>query len=288
MPPFVAESQPACKHVARERRIGSLFVGAHIYPAGMTMPAHSRSGAYFGVNLQGSYQETIGGRLREGKPGTVAFHPANERHSFQIHNNVVKCLIVEMGPDWMERMGEHGSLFEQSVTFDGGRPFELAARLFDELYQSDDASTLAIEGLVLEIIAESARRIAMPLEKKPPRWLSQARKMLEEQFADPQSLDELANAVGIHPVHLSRAFREQYGTTIGEFLRQVRVQHTCEQLAGTDLPLIDIAFEAGFSDQSHFTRTFKRVTGVTPLAYRISSGRRRKGPEPQSMTGAAA
>jgi AraC family transcriptional regulator len=63
--------------------------------------------------------------------------------------------------------------------------------------------------------------------------------------------------------------------TVGEYLRRLRVEYTGRELSGSNRPLVDIGLDAGFSDQSHFTRTFKRVTGLTPAAYRSLHGRNR-------------
>lgn len=73
---------------------------------------------------------------------------------------------------------------------------------------------------------------------------------------------------GLHPGHLCRAFRQFRGQSLGECVRGLRVQFVCRRLVETEEPLHAIALEAGFADQSHMTRTFKRMTGYPPGAYR--------------------
>ena len=70
---------------------------------------------------------------------------------------------------------------------------------------------------------------------------------------------------------MARVFRQHCGVTLGEYVRKLRVDFAARQLISTDEPLTGIAFAAGFSDQSHFTRTFKRQTGMTPDAFRRNS-----------------
>jgi AraC family transcriptional regulator len=82
------------------------------------------------------------------------------------------------------------------------------------------------------------------------------------------SLSQQAACVGVHPVHLAREFRRFYHCTIGDYIRQLRIKFACEKLVQSDLPLSEIALASGFFDQSHFTRTFKQLTGKTPQAYR--------------------
>ncbi len=106
-------------------------------------------------------------------------------------------------------------------------------------------------------------------ESKPPRWIKQARDIIHEQFSTPLSLDGIAREVGVHPVHLARAFRNFYRCSVGEYLRSVRIEDACRKMTDTSTPLIEIALTAGFYDQSHFNRIFKRFKGMTPAKYRI-------------------
>ena len=85
---------------------------------------------------------------------------------------------------------------------------------------------------------------------------------------------EIAKCVGVHPVHLCRAFHDCYGQTIGEFVRELRMRWASQQLALAERSLATVAVEAGFCDQSHFNRTFKRLTGMAPGQYRSRITRR--------------
>jgi AraC family transcriptional regulator len=58
---------------------------------------------------------------------------------------------------------------------------------------------------------------------------------------------------------------------LGDHVRKLRIEFACHRLATSDTPLADIALTAGFSDQSHFSNTFKRYTGMTPAAFRRSA-----------------
>jgi AraC family transcriptional regulator len=69
-------------------------------------------------------------------------------------------------------------------------------------------------------------------------------------------------------MHLARLFRQRFGYSMGEFVRRQRIAWACGQLARSDAPIAAIALTAGFADQAHFTRTFRRVTGCTPSWYR--------------------
>jgi AraC family transcriptional regulator len=78
----------------------------------------------------------------------------------------------------------------------------------------------------------------------------------------------LAAAVGVHPVHLARVFRKFHACSVGDYVRQLRIEYASRQLATTDQPLANIALAAGFADQSHFSRTFKQHTRMLPTEFR--------------------
>lgn len=121
---------------------------------------------------------------------------------------------------------------------------------------------------MFEIMGEATRRCSVTGNKCAPRWLEQARELLQSDFAKPLRLADIAQTVGVHPVHLAQTFRKSYRCTVGDYVRQLRIEYACHELASSESPIVDIALAAGFCDQSHFTRTFKRLTGVVPSQYR--------------------
>jgi len=66
----------------------------------------------------------------------------------------------------------------------------------------------------------------------------------------------------------SREFRRYFSTTVGEFLRRKRIEHACHLVSTTNIALAEIAMTCGFSDQSHFSATFRRQVGLTPARFR--------------------
>lgn len=138
----------------------------------------------------------------------------------------------------------------------------------------DETSPLAIEGLVLEMMVEASRSHEGARGRIPPRWLEQAKDVLHAQFSTSLTLTDIAEAVGVHPSHLAREFRKHYRHTVGEYVRQLRVEYARLQISAGGGTLAEIAAAAGFADQSHFTRTFRQHTGLTPLEYQRNSLRR--------------
>ncbi|MEM1298487.1 MAG: AraC family transcriptional regulator [Pseudomonadota bacterium] len=91
-------------------------------------------------------------------------------------------------------------------------------------------------------------------------------------------LKSLADKGGVHVNQVIRDFRQVYGLTPGEFLRMKRLEHA-KQILGEGSSLTEAAMDAGFSDQSHFSRMFRKAYGMTPSAYRnLGSGNLQKNP----------
>lgn len=125
-----------------------------------------------------------------------------------------------------------------------------------------------LEALTLEMLITTERGGApTPNTDYAPIWLRQAREFLHDSFLKSLSLEEIAIAAGEHSSHLARSFRLYYHYSPGEYVRQLRMEYACRLLITSQTPLAQIAREAGFSDQSHFCRVFKRMTGMTPAEY---------------------
>ena len=150
----------------------------------------------------------------------------------------------------------------------------LAWRLAAELRASDAAAPLAAEGYALELLAATSRETrGEPYARRPQPWLRSAEELLRARIGDSVGLGELADAVGVHPTHLARAFRARHGVSVGEYGRRLRLAWAASELAGRRHDFAAIARQAGFADQSHFTRVFKRHIGVTPARYRAETQR---------------
>ena len=175
--------------------------------------------------------------------------------------------MLEVSPLWIERLRADSLTLESAFEFYGGTMTKIGARLNREFHKTDSAAKLAIEGLALELLAEATRQPSKGIRATPP-WLKRVREMIVEHFSETLKLAQIADEVGVHPVYLATAFRQKFGVTVGEFVRQLRIEHACAELNKGDLPLAAIALQAGFADQSHFSKVFKSYVGMTPREYR--------------------
>ncbi len=250
-----------------QRTVGDLVLADVRYPAGATLPRHAHERPYFCLIRRGGYNEAFGRRTRSCTPGMIAFHPPGEPHTQAFGDRAVASFNVEIGPEWLYRMREAGGALDQPVEFRGGDMNRLGLRLYKETRRKDKASTLAIETLTLEILLAMTGRPPV-LEKTKPKWLTRAQEALEARYEEPLALRAMAKEAGVHPVYFASTFRRFYGCSVGEYLRRVRFERLSRMLREPGRPLAEIALAAGFADQSHFTRTLRRFTGMTPAQYR--------------------
>ncbi|HEX8706978.1 MAG TPA: AraC family transcriptional regulator [Pyrinomonadaceae bacterium] len=251
----------------RSRALPGLKLAETLYPAGLAMPRHEHEAARFSLVLRGGYRERYGRRVRACAPAMLVLHPPGEDHAVQFDDCETSIFDVQLGAGWLEHIREYTNVLEDAREFTGGRAAQLAVRLYSELREEDEASALTIEGLVLEILGAACR--TDDARPRPSRRLESAREILHARHAESLTLTDLTAAIDAHPVYLAREFRRAYGCTMGEYVRRLRVESACRALSGSVTPLAELATSLGFYDQSHFTRVFKRITGMTPSAYRV-------------------
>lgn len=248
--------------VLRSRGVARFTLTETAYPPRLKLPEHAHQTAYFCFILQGTFTEAYGRHSRTRRASTLVFHPPEEVHSDQFHSRV-RCFNVQIDAQLHQQVVG----LSQPADFQGSTLTLLASKLYREFCVMDEVSALVIEGLALEMVATAARSVKASKRTSPP-WLMRAREMLHENFAESLTVADVAAEVGIHPTHLAREFHRYYRRTIGEYVRQRRVEFACRQISASDAPLSEIAIAAGFFDQSHFGRTFKQLTGMSPAAYR--------------------
>jgi AraC family transcriptional regulator len=242
------------------------------YPAGLELARHFHDHAYLSYVLDGAYAESYSNSAPVVcQPRVLRYLPADVRHS-NVFDEGSHCLIVEVDREALKRVEEHTKALERPGQIQGVASTWLAKRLYHEFRQGDELALVSLEGILLEMLAEGARH-AQPAGSVTmiPKWLRIAREYLDANFLRPLSLSEIAAAAGVHRVHLSREFRRYCSTTVGEFLRRRRIEHACHLVSATNTPLAEIAMTCGFSDQSHFSATFRRQVGMTPARFRQMS-----------------
>jgi AraC family transcriptional regulator len=215
----------------------------------------------------------VGTRHLELAGGTMWYLPPAWLHavSFPVATTFI---AAEVAGDLLERLRAAGSPLTMHAQLAAPAAREMGARLRREIRESDAVSALVFEGILLNALALAARSRTPRRVRRPP-WLSRARELLHARALAPLRLRDIAAAVDVHPGHLSREFDRFFGVGPGEYVRQLRVEYAAGQLADTDTPMVEIALAAGFTDQAHFSRAFRRATGRSPREHRQLSRRKR-------------
>jgi len=253
--------------VLRGSREPGLVCHEVFYPGRTLLETHGHENAFFALSLDGCYNESACGERFDCFPRSVVFHPPGEEHAISIAAGFVRCFVLEIGVAEVARRYDAvvpPALFHA----DGGSLSALMARMYAEFRLADASSSLAMQGLLLQILALATRGDSGNGEHESPPWLERIDRMLRERFRSRLTLEEIAGAVGISPARVSAIFRRVRHRSLGEEQRRLRIEFACGRLQERDATLADVAVECGFSDQPHFTRAFKDTMGMTPAQYR--------------------
>ena len=254
-------------NIQKKHSISGFMLSESVYPPRLKQPRHTHRDASFSFVLAGNYIENYGRQTQTRQPSTIVFHPPQESHAVDFQSGA-KILSVQFDSERFAYIRRRSVVLDASTSSQTEAIAWLGNKIYQEFRRMDSASALAIEGLIFETLAEAVRSKVSTAEKKSPRWLGQVRDFLHANFSESIVLEDVARIADVHPVHLARVFRRQSGGTIGEYVRRLRVEFACRRISASTDSLTEIALAAGFTDQSHFARTFKNHFGVTPGEYR--------------------
>jgi AraC family transcriptional regulator len=235
------------------------------HAVGKAVPEHQHQAPYFSLLLEGAYEERGDGFDLRYEPYTLVFHSAGTLHEDRMLGPC-RFFAVDLLEKWDTVIDELGGVRAHVFELAGGDPVWLVLRLYREFLARADTSETAIEALVYELVAHIAE--SSTDEPHEPAWLPAIDHAVREQFHQPLELIALASTVGVHPTHLCRTYRRFRGHTISDAMMQARVAYVARRLTESDDSLSGIATEAGFTDQSHMTRVFRRITGYPPGNHR--------------------
>jgi AraC family transcriptional regulator len=244
--------------------VGAFSLQRLRFPAGHTIPWFEPEWGYLALVLDGSMQKRFATDTWSLARDSFATLPPGAAHATDFGAKSTHVLTVFPCSD------EAGLLFTRFLRerreISAPAAVTLGRRIACEIEAPDASSALAVEGLVLQLLALGERESATPARLSPV-WLSSVVELLRDRTPHAPSLGELATEAGVHPGHLARAFRQAFGVTVCEYSRSLRLDWAAARLED-DAPLAQVALEAGFADQSHLTRAFRRHFGVTPGRYR--------------------
>ncbi|MDB4903765.1 MAG: AraC family transcriptional regulator [Mucilaginibacter sp.] len=151
---------------------------------------------------------------------------------------------------------------------------DLGMKVYDGLYtwakhlHQQKHTQAPVEQLLLEVYHKYLKQSHT---KKAPEWTKELKEMIQDQLDTnmAMSLHQVSEQLEINPAYLSREFSKYFeNLSFGEYIRKMRIEKAMHLMDTTAYSLTEIAYLTGFSDQSHFTRIFKKQTGQIPTVYK--------------------
>lgn len=228
---------------------------------------HTHQNPYFTFLLVGNMLETNKKGSYECSAGTLLFHNWQDAHCNVKRPVYTRGFHIELEKGFFDRFQLPLNQVEGSLKLDNPALKLLFRQMYVETKYAGAPEALAIHEALFKVfglftpdgIQETARQ---------PAWVKKIKEVLNEEDPALLSWDGLAAIARVHPVHLSREFPKYFNTTVGDYLKKLRIEQAAALLAKADITLTQIGYACGFADQSHFIRSFKQAVGVTPLQYR--------------------
>jgi AraC family transcriptional regulator len=254
----------------RVMEVGGFRITDAYFPPNLVCPPHRHEWATLSITLTGSIADIRRAGTFDCTPSTIFSKPAGEPHSHRIGTEGARVVVIQPAPVREDSLGPCKDVLHRIQARSSGEIAGHAWQLTREMQKQDLAAQLAIEALTMEILALAVREEPRQPTDGRPAWLSRVHELVQSRFREELLLAEMAEEVGVHPVELSRGFHRHFAVPISAYIRQLRLDWSTCMLRDTDESLSSIAVQAGFADQSHFTRVFKQRFGVTPGHYRLT------------------
>ncbi len=229
-------------------------------------PAHWHRRPSLGIVLKGQIRKQFSDVTVEIPANDAFTMPAGILHTDHFGPGS-RAVVIEIEPEHplsIQRLEVCGTIFERWRRVEDEQLRWMGHRLAGELSDPDHAATLAIDGLIGEILSVVTRSATEKHTIDIPDWLMEAREIAGNVVNRRVSVAEIADEVGVHPAYLARRFRAEFGVTPGAFARNARLDWAAGRLIESEISISELAIQAGFADQSHFTRAFRRYIDKTP------------------------
>jgi AraC-like DNA-binding protein len=257
-------------HTLDAYSVAGLVLTEKVHDINEKCPDHFHENPYFCIGLAGGWKEVVEGKSYQCTTDTLVFHPKEEVHRTYFAPSIpTKTFNIEITPEWTSQMDRYNLEPLKNRFFSNDHSLTpYLYRIYNEFRKDDAFSKMAIEGIFIEMSVSLLRTSIKEIKKPNHLWLEEVKTRLSQTFLQPYSLLQLATEFSVHPVYLSKAFKKGFGVTITDYYRKCKIDFACALLRDTELSLVEVALEAGFYDQSHFSKNFHLLMNITPLTYR--------------------
>lgn len=247
----------------KERVFDAVFTSETAFAANMSSEWHYHLHPHFSHILAGGSKEIRkGGADRQFAGAGLYYHPGIPHQNVDYQEGT-RIFNIELREDFFKSHGlpepPADLMFGQSGQLNTGG----LLRIMKEHYLNDRDSGIAVAQLCTALLQPGDDTF-----RCFPEWVTKIKTILYDSWNSPLSLPLLAAELGLHPVTISKYFSKYFGCSAGEYLRKIKVEKAISLIRTDRHSLTAIAYECGFTDQAHFTKTFQRLTGLLPLQYR--------------------
>jgi len=195
-------------------------------------------------------------------PGRLTFNYAGEYHQVMNVADDSRHVNIEIEQTFYERY----LTSENNISALTKKPdfIFLMLKIYKELVADDQFSKPSIHLLLFNLLAHSEK---LANTSALPSWVKKIDELLRDDRNETITLHGMAAITGVHPVTISKYFPRYFSCTLGEYMRKLKIERSLSLIKSPGNSLTSIAYACGFFDQSHFTRTFKEVTGFLPAQY---------------------
>jgi AraC family transcriptional regulator len=236
-----------------------------IHAGGTDLAPHTHEHPAFTIVLAGAVDESVEGTGFRGDTFSVLYKPGGARHANH-YSTRARSLIVELLPSSRVTLAHWLQKSDIPVLVSSGLSCALGLAVLRHFRSRSLGLTSTCEQLALDVCGRWTAHSSGV--KEAGRRMDDVAEFIRGEALTPLRLAAVAMRFGYHPVYLSRAFRRRHGMSIGEYVHRSRVAAVAEAVVRSDESLASIAQRAGFSDQSHFTRIFRRFTACPPAQLR--------------------
>jgi AraC-like DNA-binding protein len=234
------------------------------FPSALVLPSHAHDRPTLAVVMRGAFETRLAAKTEVCRASSLRVEPAGSPHTNRFGPAGAHIVVVQPDPrsSLLDPVADALGRADHRRDAYAGR---IGRAIASEFHHRDSVSPLALQSLGLELVAALARS---GHARAAPPWVRQATELIHDRFLDGLRIETIADAVGVRPSELVRAFRAVHRESIGTYTRRLRLEWVARRLARSDEPIVSLAHEAGFADQPHLTRAFRAHTGQTPARYR--------------------
>ena len=227
---------------------------------------HYHENPYFMYVLQGNMKDCNRRATTLCPTGSLMFNNWEESHYGSKHSTDAAGFHLEFEKSWLQKHDITFDVLEGSKLIQQPQVHFLFAKLYRELSLTDTFSEVTIESLLVQI-CDYLKTEQVFESNKRPEWVDKLKDLLHSD-ENTLNLGYLSQQLDVHPVHISRTASKYLHVSLGEYIRQCKLKTALPLLLHSPYSLTEIAYQSGFSDQSHFNRVFKSHFNITPKTYR--------------------